>query len=233
MGLRSFQRELGGGGNDYRGIDGIGDVTGRMGSKFVVKATTVVEPTGKPWGNSLLEALKEKELYGIMTKAKSHSDIQIVASGKRKDPSSRAVSGLDLHHVLNAKRGKEERDLRVKLAAKATPFTLEIEGMKPLKKVNPPKFIMYDGKSDSRSHLNHYRQMKALWSHLNVLMCKVFPLSLGDLGLLKWFDKLGFTPRKKIWDDLMLEPPIELCDMASRVEKYARLEEDASLAERQ
>ena len=54
MGLRIFQRELGGGGNDSRGIDGIGDVTGRMGSKFVVKATTAVEATGKPWGNSLL-----------------------------------------------------------------------------------------------------------------------------------------------------------------------------------
>ena len=29
----------------------------------------------------------------------------------------------------------------------------------------------------------------ALWNHLDALMCRVFPLSLGDLRL-KWFDKL-------------------------------------------
>ncbi|GFZ14773.1 hypothetical protein Acr_24g0009630 [Actinidia rufa] len=45
---------------------------------------------------------------------------RIVIRGKRKDPLSRAVSGLDLRHELNAKRGKEEGDLWVKLVVKAT-----------------------------------------------------------------------------------------------------------------
>ena len=31
--------------------------------------------------------------------------------------------------------------------------------------------------------------MMALWNHLDALMCRVFPLSLGDLGL-KWFEWL-------------------------------------------
>ena len=31
--------------------------------------------------------------------------------------------------------------------------------------------------------------MMALWNHMDALMCRVFPSSLGDLEL-KWFDKL-------------------------------------------
>ena len=30
----------------------------------------------------------------------------------------------------------------------------------------------------------------SLWNHVNALICRVFPSSLGDLGL-KWFDKLS------------------------------------------
>ena len=48
---------------------------------------------------------------------------------------------------------------------------------------------MYIGKSDSRSHISHVRQMMALWNHMEALMFVVFPSSLGDLKL-KWFDKL-------------------------------------------
>ena len=85
---------------------------------------------------------------------------------------------MDLHHALNAKRGKEEGELWVKLVVKAalvvksvlamtlvariprslhteqlllryqTPFTTEIEGEEPLKKFNPPKFTMYNRKLD-------------------------------------------------------------------------------------
>ncbi|GFY85297.1 hypothetical protein Acr_04g0000350 [Actinidia rufa] len=70
-----------------------------------------------------------------------------------------------------------------------TPFSREIEGMDPPEKFVPPRFTLYDGKSDPRSHVSHVRQMMTLWNHLDALMCRVFPSSLGDLGL-KWFDKL-------------------------------------------
>ena len=53
----------------------------------------------------------------------------------------------------------------------------------------PPRFTLYDRKSDPKSHVSHVRKMMALWNHMDALMCCVFPLSLGDLGL-KWFDKL-------------------------------------------
>ncbi|GFZ14448.1 hypothetical protein Acr_24g0006380 [Actinidia rufa] len=66
-----------------------------------------------------------------------------------------------------------------------TPFSRDIEGMDLLEKFTPPRFTLYDGKLDSRSHISH--QMMALWNHLDALLYRVFPSSLGDLGL-KWFD---------------------------------------------
>ena len=48
---------------------------------------------------------------------------------------------------------------------------------------------MYARKLDPRSHVSHIRRMMALLNHMDVLMCRVFPSSLGDLRL-KWFDKL-------------------------------------------
>ena len=43
--------------------------------------------------------------------------------------------------------------------------------------------------------------------------------------------KLGLMPEEKLWDDLTLEPPTKLYDLMARVEKCARLEEDARFAE--
>ena len=78
---------------------------------------------------------------------------------------------------------------REKIPRFQTPFTPEIEGIDPLKKLTPPKFNLYHEKSDPMSHISHFKQMMALWNHLDAPMCKVFPSSLGDLGF-KWFDKL-------------------------------------------
>ena len=70
--------------------------------------------------------------------------------------------------------------------------------MEPLEKFNPPKFTMYDGKSDLRLHIIHYRQMMVLWIYHGTLMCRVFPSSLGKLGL-RWFKKI---PPGSIGDSL-------------------------------
>ncbi|GFY90770.1 hypothetical protein Acr_07g0009670 [Actinidia rufa] len=107
-------------------------------------------------------------------------------------------------------------------------FTPKIKGMGASKKINPSKFTMYDEKSDPRSHISYYRQMMALWSHHDALMCRVCPSCLGNLKL-KWFHKITLGSI----DDLTLDPPIELLDLMAQVERYARLEEDAKLEERQ
>ena len=52
-----------------------------------------------------------------------------------------------------------------------------------------PPFNYYDGKTDPVEHVSHYIQMMSLHAHYNVLMCKVFPLSLGPTAL-RWFNGL-------------------------------------------
>ncbi|GFZ00954.1 hypothetical protein Acr_14g0005890 [Actinidia rufa] len=148
----------------------------------------------------------------------SHGDNRTEASSKRKSSPHRSRRSEDLRDALNAKRSQMV-DLRQKLNSQReasavmsalpvgsvahpvalvrksmnygfkTPFSREIEGMDPPEKFVPPRFTLYDGKSDPRSHVSHVRQMMALWNHMDALMCRVFPSSLGDLGL-KWFDRL-------------------------------------------
>ncbi|XP_028080450.1 uncharacterized protein LOC114282021 [Camellia sinensis] len=68
--------------------------------------------------------------------------------------------------------------------------------MRPPKKFTPPKFMSYNRKSNALTHISHYRQMMSLWSRDEVLMCKVFPSSLGETGLRR-FDRL---PAGSIYD---------------------------------
>ena len=42
---------------------------------------------------------------------------------------------------------------------------------------------------DSVEHISHYIQMISLHAHNDVLVCKVFPLSLGPTAL-RWFNGL-------------------------------------------
>ncbi|XP_050280739.1 uncharacterized protein LOC126721718 [Quercus robur] len=52
-----------------------------------------------------------------------------------------------------------------------------------------PPFNCYDGKTDPIEHISHYIQMMFLHTHNDVLMCKVFPSSLGPTAL-RWFNRL-------------------------------------------
>ena len=52
-----------------------------------------------------------------------------------------------------------------------------------------PPFNSYDGKIDLVEHVSHYIHMMSLHTHNDVLMCKVFPSSLGSTAL-RWFNGL-------------------------------------------
>ncbi|GFS36134.1 hypothetical protein Acr_00g0044290 [Actinidia rufa] len=107
-----------------------------------------------------------------------------------------------------------------------TPFSRQIEGLDPPEKFTPLRFTLYDGKSDPRSHVSHVKQMIALWNHMDALMCWVFPLSLGNLGL-KWFNKL---PPRSIENFHQFTE--SFIDLMSRVEIFARLEDNVKQAEK-
>uniref|UniRef100_A0A2N9FJR7 Uncharacterized protein n=1 Tax=Fagus sylvatica TaxID=28930 RepID=A0A2N9FJR7_FAGSY len=70
-----------------------------------------------------------------------------------------------------------------------SPFSARIERAKfPARFVTPP-LAVYDGKSDPVGHLSRFRQSMAIHNNNDALMCRVFPSSLGEVGL-RWFDRL-------------------------------------------
>ena len=73
--------------------------------------------------------------------------------------------------------------------AAQSPFSVDIErALMPGRFTRPP-FNSYDGKMDPIEHVSHYIQMMSLHTHNDVLMCKVFPSSLGPTAL-RWFNGL-------------------------------------------
>uniref|UniRef100_A0A2N9IV79 Uncharacterized protein n=1 Tax=Fagus sylvatica TaxID=28930 RepID=A0A2N9IV79_FAGSY len=52
-----------------------------------------------------------------------------------------------------------------------------------------PNLAVYDGKGDPVGHLSRYQQSMALHTSNDALMCRIFPSSLGEVGL-RWFDCL-------------------------------------------
>ena len=44
--------------------------------------------------------------------------------------------------------------------------------------------------------------------------------------------KFGLSLSKNLWEDLTLDPPVDLCDLMSWVEMFARLEDDVKQVER-
>uniref|UniRef100_A0A2N9FB44 Integrase catalytic domain-containing protein n=1 Tax=Fagus sylvatica TaxID=28930 RepID=A0A2N9FB44_FAGSY len=71
----------------------------------------------------------------------------------------------------------------------SSPFSAEIERAKFPARFVPPPLAVYDGKSDPVGHLSRYRQSMALHTSNDPLMCRIFPSSLGEVGL-RWFDRL-------------------------------------------
>uniref|UniRef100_A0A2N9GIN6 Uncharacterized protein n=1 Tax=Fagus sylvatica TaxID=28930 RepID=A0A2N9GIN6_FAGSY len=70
-----------------------------------------------------------------------------------------------------------------------SPFSSRIERAKLPARIAPLNLITYNGKTDPVSHLSHYRRSMALHNGNDVLMCRIFPSSLGDVAL-RWFDRL-------------------------------------------
>ena len=70
-----------------------------------------------------------------------------------------------------------------------SPFSSRIERAKLPAIIAPLNLITYNGKTDPVAHLSHYRRSMALHNGDDILMCRIFPSSLGDVAL-RWFDRL-------------------------------------------
>ena len=120
----------------------------------------------------------------------NQTDSKTVATSKWRRSPKRTKYGVDLHDTLNAKQN-QEGDLRAKLNGRKaaavskvvfadsmictarneqmevapryhTSSSQEFKGLNPPKKFIPPRFSLYDGKSDPRFHISHVRQNDGL-----------------------------------------------------------------------
>ena len=70
-----------------------------------------------------------------------------------------------------------------------SPFTRGIEKEKLPRRFHQLTFVMYNGRTDPVEYVSQFKQKMAVHSQDEVLMCRVFPSSLGPM-LMRWFDGL-------------------------------------------
>ena len=70
-----------------------------------------------------------------------------------------------------------------------SPFTCRIEGVALPRRFQQPAFSIYNGNTNPVEHVSQFNQRMAVHSKDEVLMCKVFPSSLGPAAM-KWFNSL-------------------------------------------
>ena len=70
-----------------------------------------------------------------------------------------------------------------------SPFTRCIKQVELPHHFNKPTFTIYNGKMDPVEHVSHFNQRMTIHSKNKVLMCKMFPSSLGPVAM-RWFDGL-------------------------------------------
>ncbi|CAL8160221.1 unnamed protein product [Prunus armeniaca] len=88
--------------------------------------------------------------------------------------------------------GNFEDALRVEVdRANSSPFTVEIEQAAPPKRFSTPFFTCFKGDSDPESHLKHFKSLMILYKAEDVLMCKVFAMTLQRAAQ-DWFHTLLF-----------------------------------------
>ena len=73
-----------------------------------------------------------------------------------------------------------------------SPFTRGIEKTKLPRRFHQPTFTMYNGRTNPVEHVSQFKQEMVVHSQDEVLMCKVFPSSLGPMPM-RWFDGLRKT----------------------------------------
>ena len=94
---------------------------------------------------------------------------------KRKSPSPRGLGNDAISRALDQ--------------LSKSPFTRRIEGATLPRRFQQPAFTLYNNITDPVEHVSQFNQRIAVHSKNEVLMCKVFPSSLGPVAM-RWFNGL-------------------------------------------
>ncbi|GFZ18319.1 hypothetical protein Acr_27g0000580 [Actinidia rufa] len=100
----------------------------------------------------------------------SKGDNKSMALSKRRVSSGRAHSSVDFHEIINAKQNCLSKvsslysQVRTKEVNPEVPNSILPDQRRngPPEKFTPPKFTLYDCKSNLRSHVSHVKQMMTL-----------------------------------------------------------------------
>ncbi|GFS39695.1 hypothetical protein Acr_00g0064480 [Actinidia rufa] len=191
---------------------------------------------------------KGKQVALDNTKLKSRSDSRIVISGKRRVPPSGVPFGVDLVKPLmpkavgtrvtvcqtnsGHKKPYPQPHLIPRLPSSSchqssrgsfcqlsesfvTQFVINTKAPKGVISL----LTLQKGKNEML-----YNYSKRYWELYNEI-----EECLEELVVVIY--KLRLTPREKLWEDLILNPPANLHDLMSRVKMFARLEDDVRQTE--
>jgi hypothetical protein len=71
----------------------------------------------------------------------------------------------------------------------SSPFSDAIKLAELPERFTAPRLEIYNGRTDPVAHIDHYHHRMALWRYKDLLMCRIFPSSLGEVAL-RWFNQL-------------------------------------------
>ena len=148
-----------------------------------------------------IDQLKRKLHHARRERTPSNSNVSSKgeedASYRRRSrtPPSESFSYEVEHHHKRRYKSPTCRGLENDAMSKAlnqiskSRFTRKIEGTILPRQFHQPMFIIYNGRTDPMKHVSYFNKRMDVHSKDEVLMCKVFPSSLGPLAM-RWFDGL-------------------------------------------
>ena len=114
---------------------------------------------------------------------------------RSRTPPSKTFSYDEEHHHKRRYKSPPRKVLGNDAMSKAlnqiskSPFTRKIDEAKLPRRFHQPTFTIYNGQTNPIEHVSQFNQRMAVHSKDEVLMCKVFPSSLGPVAM-RWFDGL-------------------------------------------
>ena len=120
----------------------------------------------------------------------SSNDDEDASYRKRSEtPPSESYSCEEEHSCKRRQRSPPGRGVGTNVMKKAqsqiskSPFTRGIEKAKLPRRFHQPTFIMYNGRTDPVEHVSQFKQKMAVHSQDEILLCRVFPSSLGPMPM--------------------------------------------------
>ena len=114
---------------------------------------------------------------------------------RSRTPPSETFSHEEGHYRRRKSKSLSPRGLGSDAMSRAldqlskSPFTCRIEGPTLPRRFQQPAFTLYNNNTDPVEYVSQFNQRIAVHSKNEVLMCKVFPSSLGPVAM-RWFNGL-------------------------------------------